>query len=197
MRWFLRAANLICCRLRSELGYPVPQQPISTRHSTCLSLQRLSQTRTRTRVPRHHRSRRGTRAGHAGPPVEKAHSSGPIVQEPPWGRARPMGIPGALMGVGPQLCGLPRIPLPRIPVHKPRRCFAVIAGSSCFATLPSHAASGRRAEMLYKVAFEGANLTKMSLVMATVGWPTICCSRCCGSTTRIVRVTVVAAAGFG
>jgi hypothetical protein len=37
----------------------------------------------------------------------------------------------------------------------------------------------------------------MSLVMATVGWPTICCSRCCASTTRIVRVTVVAAAGFG
>jgi hypothetical protein len=37
----------------------------------------------------------------------------------------------------------------------------------------------------------------MSLVMATAGWTTICCSRCCGSTTRIVRVTVVAAAGFG
>jgi hypothetical protein len=51
--------------------------------------------------------------------------------------------------------------------------------------------------MLYRVAFEGANLTKMSLVMATAGWPTICCSRCYGSTTRIVRVTVVAAAGFG
>ena len=32
---------------------------------------------------------------------------------------------------------------------------------------------------------------------ATAGWPTICCSRCCGSTTRIVRATVVAAAGFG
>jgi hypothetical protein len=93
--------------------------------------------------------------------------------------------------------GLPRIPLPRIPVHKPRICFAVIAGSSCFATLPSHAASGRRAEILYRVAFEGANFTKMSLVMATAGWTTICCSRCCGSTTRIVRVTVVAAAGFG
>jgi hypothetical protein len=90
-----------------------------------------------------------------------------------------------------------RIHLPRIPVHKPRVCFAVIAGSSCFATLPSHAASGRRAEMLYRVAFEGTNLTKMSLVMATAGWPTICCSRCCGSTTRIVKVTVVAAAGFG
>jgi hypothetical protein len=54
-----------------------------------------------------------------------------------------------------------------------------------------------RAEMLYRVAFEGANLTKVSLVMATAGWPTICCSRCCGSMTRIVRVTVVAAAGFG
>jgi len=36
-----------------------------------------------------------------------------------------------------------------------------------------------------------------SLERGNGGWPTICCSRCCGSTTRIVRVTVVAAAGFG
>jgi hypothetical protein len=55
----------------------------------------------------------------------------------------------------------------------------------------------KREETFYGVAFKSPNLTKMSLVMATAGWPTICCSRCCGSTTRIVRVTVVAAAGFG
>ena len=54
----------------------------------------------------------------------------------------------------------------------------------------------RRAETLYRVAFEGADLTKMSLVMAAA-MLAIYCSRSCGSTTRIIRVTVVAAEGFG
>jgi hypothetical protein len=59
-----------------------------------------------------------------------------------------------------------RISIPRTWVNKPRICFEFIAGSSSFATLPSHADTGKRAEMLYRVAFEGTNLIKMSLVLA-------------------------------
>ena len=59
-----------------------------------------------------------------------------------------------------------RCTLPRTPVHKPRICFAVIAASSCFATLPSYADSGKRVQMLYRVAFKSANLIKISLVTA-------------------------------
>ena len=55
---------------------------------------------------------------------------------------------------------------PRTWVNKPRICFEFIAGSSSFATLPSHADTGRRAEMLYRVARKRADLLKISLVMA-------------------------------
>ena len=49
-------------------------------------------------------------------------------------------------------------------MNKPRICFEFIAASSCFAILPSHADSGKRVEMLYKVAFKSADLLRMSLV---------------------------------